>query len=142
MKVFSQFIAAAALFGLATSAYARPEDALGRWATPAHHGIVEITTCGASICGRLVDSDNLRTNPDLRDIRNKGPALRSRPLKGLLMLSGFARGSNGWDGGQVYNPEDGGTYNGTITVTGPDTLKLKGCIVWPLCKTQEWRRIR
>lgn len=127
---------------LSPAAIAKPEDALGRWATPTRHGVVEISACGTSICGRLVDSDPLRANPDTRDIRNKAADLRSRPLKGLQLLGGFRRAESGWEGGQVYNPEDGGTYSGTITIVDPDTLKLKGCIVWPLCKTQQWKRIR
>jgi len=68
--------------------------------------------------------------------------LRNRQLKGLTILQGFARGENGWDGGSIYNPDDGGTYKATITIADPDTLKLKGCIVWPLCKTQVWKRLR
>jgi hypothetical protein len=54
----------------------------------------------------------------------------------------FPRSNDGWEGGSIYNPEDGGTYKATITIADADTLKLKGCIVWPLCKTQTWKRLR
>lgn len=118
------------------------EQAIGRWATPTKHGIVEIAPCGASICGRLVESDSIRANPAFADGKNKNPALRSRPLKGLTILQGFTRSTDGWEGGSIYNPEDGGTYKATITIADADTLKLKGCIVWPLCKTQTWKRLR
>jgi uncharacterized protein (DUF2147 family) len=130
------------LVGMPVLAHAAPDQAIGRWMTPSKHGVVEIATCGASICGRLVDSDHIRTNPALADSKNKNPALRNRQLKGLTILQGFARGENGWDGGSIYNPDDGGTYKATITIADPDTLKLKGCIVWPLCKTQVWKRLR
>lgn len=131
----------AALTG-AAEASARPEDAIGRWATPSKHGIVEIAPCGSGVCGRLVESDSIRTNPDMRDAKNSDPARRTRLLKGLMLLDGFHRGKDGWDGGTIYNPEDGGTYHATITLSGADTLNLKGCIVWPLCKSQTWQRIR
>lgn len=137
--------AAAALLaagGASGSPSAAPSAIAGRWATPTKHGVVDITPCGASICGRLVDSDGLRANPALRDVHNKDARENGRPLKGLLMLQGFSPGEKGWDGGTIYNPDDGGTYKGTITMVDADTLKLRGCIVWPLCKSQTWKRIR
>ena len=117
------------------------DPVLGTWRTPSKHGVVRIERCGASICGRLVESDNIRTNPDLRDVNNKDESRRARRLKGLQILSGFRLEGNKWTGGTIYNPEDGGTYKATITPEGAQTLKLKGCIVWPLCKTQTWKRI-
>jgi uncharacterized protein (DUF2147 family) len=121
---------------------ATPESVLGTWRTPTQHGVVEIARCGGSICGRLVTSDNIKREPGLKDGRNKDAAKRGRTLKDLAMMGGFTREADKWSGGWVYNPEDGGTYKGTITPAGADTLKLKGCIVWPLCKTQTWTRIR
>ncbi len=41
-----------------------------------------------------------------------------------------------------YNGDDGGTYKATITPIDADHLKVRGCIVWPLCKTQTWMRVR
>jgi uncharacterized protein (DUF2147 family) len=120
---------------------ASPDSAIGKWRTPSKHGVVDITRCGSSICGRLIDSDNIRTHPDLRDVNNKDTGKRDRKLKDLQIVGGFTRGTASWNGGTIYNPEDGGTYKATIT-PGGDTLKLKGCIVWPLCKTQTWTRIR
>jgi uncharacterized protein (DUF2147 family) len=143
MKGFSHAgIGLAALFiGFCGTAQARPDDAVGSWATPSRHGVVEIEPCGASVCGRLVASDAIRANPASRDTKNGDPALRARPLKDMMLLAGFHRGPNGWDGGTIYNPEDGGTYHATITPAGPDTLVLKGCVIWPLCKTQTWQRM-
>lgn len=120
----------------------RPADGVtGRWITETRHGVVEITPCGTSICGQLIDSDVIRLDPRRRDDNNKDQALRQRPLKGLTMLQGFHGDGSRWDGGSVYNPDDGGTYHGTITVIDAKTLKVRGCIVWPLCKSQVWKRI-
>ena len=63
-------------------------------------------------------------------------------LAGIQMLSGFTRGSGEWTGGTIYNADDGGTYKATVTPTDAEHIKVKGCIVWPLCKTQTWTRIR
>ncbi|MEE4452718.1 DUF2147 domain-containing protein [Novosphingobium resinovorum] len=115
---------------------------IGTWRTPSKHGVVEIERCGGSICGKLTSSDNIQKNPDLKDVNNKDTSKRDRRLKGVQMLGGFKQDSSTWSGGTIYNPEDGGTYKATITPTGADSLKLKGCIVWPLCKTQTWTRIK
>jgi len=146
MKGFSHaVIGLAALFtGLAmsTNATARPDDAMGHWSTPSKHGVVEITPCGAGICGHLLSSDAINANPDARDTHNVDAALRSQLLKGVTMLAGFSRAENGWSGGTIYNPEDGHTYHATMTLSGPNTMTVKGCVIWPLCKSQTWQRIR
>jgi len=135
-----------AAFGRASAEGAPPGTSAsalsGRWATPTRHGVVEIAPCGSSICGRLIDSDGIRANAQIRDSRNANVTLRDRPLKGLTILQGFHPIPEGWDGGTIYNAEDGGLYHARITVDGADRLRLRGCIVWPLCKVQTWTRAR
>ena len=127
---------------LAAAAAMSPDAAVGRWRTETRNGVVEVERCGGSICGKLVSSDGLRTNPDMRDINNKDANLRSRKLLNLQVLGGFTRGDGEWTGGTIYNGEDGGTYKATVTPVDADHLKVKGCIIWPLCKSQTWTRIR
>lgn len=117
------------------------QEVTGLWDTGTNGAEVEIAPCGPDICGTLVTSNAIRANADAKDAENNDPALRDRPLKGLTMLSGFSGGPEKWTGGKLYNPADGKTYSGTITLEGPDRLKLKGCVVAPLCKTREWTRI-
>ena len=124
------------------AAGAVPDAVAGRWQTPTRHGLVEIVACGASVCGRLVDSDGLRADPHLRDSKNKDAAKQDRLLKGLQILQGFGYQNGSWTGGSIYNAEDGGTYQATLTLLDKDTLRVKGCIVWPLCKSQDWHRLK
>jgi uncharacterized protein (DUF2147 family) len=112
----------------------------GRWLTPVQHGVIEITTCGDTICGHVVSSDTLKADPSLKDVHNKDAALRARPVKGLTMLAGFTGGPKEWKGGTAYNPDDGNTYKGSLTLADANTLKVTGCVVFPLCKTQTWTR--
>ncbi len=114
----------------------------GLWRTPTDNGQVRIEDCGAKICGRLVTSDRLQALPDQRDVRNHDKALRGRRLVGVLIAQGFSGGPTTWTGGTVYDPAGGGTYSGRIALTGPDTLKLTGCIIAPLCRSQTWTRIK
>ncbi|MDR6627326.1 DUF2147 domain-containing protein [Caulobacter segnis] len=133
--------AAAATLGLlATPAFAA--DVTGLWQTPTNGGQVEIARCGNSLCGKLLSSNHIRENPALKDVKNKDESQRVRTLKNLQMLYDFSGGPTKWTGGKVYNPDDGGTYSGTIELIGENQLKLKGCIVAPFCKTQVWTRLR
>ena len=51
-----------------------------------------------------------------------------------------ARRPNKWSG-QIYNADDGSTYASNVSVTGPDTLKVEGC-VGALCGGETWTRSR
>jgi uncharacterized protein (DUF2147 family) len=118
------------------------EGVEGRWKTQTRNAIVEIQRCGPSICGRILTSDALRTNPDTRDTHNSNAQLRNRPLKGLQILSGFTQAGPNWSGGKIYNAEDGKTYSADVALAGPDQLKLRGCVFKPFCRTQTWTRVR
>jgi len=58
---------------------------------------------------------------------------------GAEMLRGFAWRNDAWTGGEVFNPEDGRTYSGSIRLDG-EVLRLRGC-AGPFCQTQVWRRL-
>ncbi|WP_341850184.1 DUF2147 domain-containing protein [Sphingomonas natans] len=131
------------LMAAAALAAGDAESVVGKWRAASKNAVVEISKCGASICGKLTGSDGLRANPGMLDTKNQDAAARGRKVLGLPMIGGaFTFADGAWSGGTVYNPEDGGTYKATLTNPDADHLKLKGCIVWPLCKTQTWTRIR
>ncbi|MEP9377670.1 DUF2147 domain-containing protein [Aquabacter sp. CN5-332] len=131
---------AAVLSLIAMPAFAA--DVTGTWLTPTDDGVVEIAACGASVCGRLITSDDIKANPALTDSKNADAALRSRPLKGLMMLQGFTGSGGNWTGGKIYNPDDGKTYSATLTLEGDSTLKVRGCVIVPFCETQTWKRAK
>lgn len=135
-------LAAAAVSALAAPAAAQSADPTGLWQTPTNGGQVRIARCGQALCGTLVTSAQIRANPDQRDVNNGDRDQRGRTLRNLPMLSGFTGGPTEWRGGSVYNPSDGRTYRGTITLTNANTLSLRGCVVAPLCRTQTWTRVQ
>ena len=132
----------AAAFAVALAGPAFAQDATGLWQTETNGGQVEISRCGNSLCGKLVTSEHIKTDPSVKDVKNKDASLRARPLKNMQMLYDFTGGPTKWTGGKVYNAADGGTYSGTITLISPNSLKLKGCVVAPFCKTETWKRIK
>lgn len=130
------------LMALAMAATASPDAVVGRWKTETRNGIVEITRCGTSLCGKILSSDGLTADPALKDVNNKDAKLRGRPVKNLQILGGFTFKNGVWDGGTIYNAEDGKTYGARITPIDANSLKLRGCIFVPLCKNQVWTRVR
>lgn len=130
------------LMALAMAATTSPDAVVGRWKTETRNGIVEITRCGTSLCGKILGSDGLTANPALKDVNNKDEKLRGRALKGLQILGGFSFKDGVWDKGTIYNAEDGKTYGARISSIDENRLKLRGCIFVPLCKNQTWTRVR
>lgn len=133
--------AALLLSSIWSAASAAPPSPEGVWRTPTHKGLVEMFRCGPAICGRLLSSDNLEADPNLKDVENRDPALRGRPVKDLVILWGFSGGPVSWGGGKAYNPQDGRTYHGSFKVIDARTLRLTGCAIFPLCQTQTWTRV-
>ena len=114
---------------------------LGLWKTGPKNGEIRIEPCGDAVCGRIITSPALQSHPDARDARNPDPGLRARSLKGLRIIDHLKRDGEGWSGGAIYNPWDGRTYQASVVLDGPDRLKLKGCVVFPICQTQTWTRL-
>ena len=73
------------------------------------------------------------------DDRNPNPSLARRPMIGLpLFMRLPPSGPNKWSG-QIYNADDGNSYASNISVSGPDTLRVEGC-VGALCGGETWTR--
>ena len=74
------------------------------------------------------------------DTNNPDPAKRSRPLLGLQVVHGLAlNGSDTWSG-QIYNADDGHTYQANLKVQGANAARVEGCVLKILCKGQTWKR--
>lgn len=133
----------AALVG-APSAHAQSGDTAGIWLTQAGDARVRVSKCGAGICGVVVwlrePIDPATGKPQVDD-KNPNPALKRRPMIGLPLFSGMLPSGPGRWSGQIYNADDGSTYVSHISQTGPDTLKVDGC-VGPLCGGETWTRTK
>lgn len=115
----------------------------GRWLNGDGDGWIEIAITDDSLIGKIVGSPNDRPGDAPRhDDLNPDPALRSRPLRGLIIMSGFRYDSDGrWVGGRVYDPNSGNTYKGTIRQVDANTLELRGYVGISLFgRTETWKR--
>lgn len=125
---------------LASPSTAMTAGIFGVWATQKNNGRVVIEPCGMAVCGRVIDGDQIRANPDQTDAHNPDPARRSRKVKYLLILDGYSGGPPQWRGGRVYDPQTGDeTHNSTLTLVAPDTLVVEGCR-FLFCRSETWTR--
>jgi uncharacterized protein (DUF2147 family) len=129
----------------ATGAWAAPDPVFGVWLTQARDGTVRIgpcagnaaQTCGVVLSGKGPNGEDART---LTDQKNPEPELRSHPIVGLQVISGFRRdGQGGWTGGRIYEPQTGRTFKAKMASGGPNVLKVAGCVLF-FCRSETWTR--
>jgi uncharacterized protein (DUF2147 family) len=133
--------ATAALLALAFAggiAFAQTaEDAFGTWLNPDDKSNIELYKCGEGLCAKiskLVDAKAV-------DEKNPDAAKRDRPIVGLVIMDGAKKsGANKWSG-TLYNPTDGKSYAGTVTIKSKDAVDLSGCVAYVLCRTTTWTRV-
>lgn len=82
------------------------------------------------------------TQEEYFDSKNQDPALRSRPLLGVQLMTMQAGDRPNFFEGQLYNPQDGNTYDGFLELLGPDSARLSGCVLFNIiCRGEDWVRI-
>lgn len=112
--------------GLALPGVAQAQNPAGTWLREGGRSRVRIAPCGEALCGDIVW---------LRDPSGPGKVGQR------VFYDMVADGAGGWSG-RAYNPEDGKTYNGTMTLAG-DRLTTAGCVLGGLiCKSVNWTRAK
>lgn len=77
------------------------------------------------------------------DKNNPDEKFRKTPLLGYRLLRNFThKADNVWHNGTIYDPENGSTYNCTITMVDPNTIEVRGYIGVSLFgRTDTWKRL-
>jgi uncharacterized protein (DUF2147 family) len=105
-----------------TPAFADPS---GTWLRDNGNSRVRIAKCGEAFCGTLVwvkDAD--------------GPAKVGQRIFYEMMPSG----ANTWSG-KAFNPEDGRTYSGKLSLAG-GSMTTSGCVLGGMvCRSVTWRKV-
>jgi uncharacterized protein (DUF2147 family) len=121
-------------------------DPMGTWYTADNDSQIRISNCGGALCGSIVwlkTPNDPETGRPKTDKNNPDPGKQNHPLIGTQIVLGMRPGGtpDQWNG-NVYNSQDGKTYTGSFTMTGPNTAELKGCVLAVLCKSQTWTRAK
>jgi len=137
---------------VALSVYAASaDDILGVWDNQEKDAKIEIFKCGENYCGKIVwlkepnypaDSKEGPPGTPRLDRNNPDPMLRSRPIIGLRIVRDFVFTGDGlWKGGKVYDPKNGKTYRGKMTLVSHGQLNLRGFIgISIIGRTAIWTR--
>ncbi|HEY8064157.1 MAG TPA: DUF2147 domain-containing protein [Methylosinus sp.] len=131
-RSFAEFLAPSAGALLAAAMAATPaagassNDPRGVWLRPEGGVQFSFYDCeGGKLCAKVVAARNAEDRSSI----------------GAVILRGARQtGPNEW-AGQLFNVEDGKTYDGFITVKSPTRLTLKGCLWGMLCSDETWTRI-
>lgn len=135
----------------ATAYAAGADEILGVWNNQEKDAKIEISQCGDKYCGRIVwlkvpsypeeSNEGVPGTPKV-DHNNPDKNLRSSPVIGLQIVHGFSyAGENKWSNGRVYDPKNGRTYSGKLTLVSPAQLNLRGFIGISLFgRTAVWTR--
>lgn len=132
-----------AVLPAAIVAAARAPSIDGKYITQG--GFVEVTiapcrsSAGSARCGTITRILKRKAGESNVDTHNDNPALRKRPIKGITLLTGLRFEGNAWRG-NVYNPEDGGTYRAEVRPQSGGGIQVKGCFVF-ICKGRIWARV-
>ncbi len=109
---------------LLVAAPALAGDIVGEWKRTDGKSRIRMAPCGGAICGTVTW---------LRDANSPAHV-------GQQVFFGLKPTGGGWEG-EAFNPEDGRTYSGKVTVSGGSML-TKGCVLGGLiCKSVSWSRI-
>ncbi len=117
--------AAAAAILLAAGASPALADPTGTWLRDNGNSRVRIAPCGPNFCGTLTW---------VKD--PSGPAKVGQ----RIFYDMAPAGANAW-AGKAFNPEDGKTYSGKLTLSG-STMTTSGCVLGGLiCRSVSWSKV-
>lgn len=139
-----------ALFLLAGNTFAQgidnPDLILGVWIPKNGKSHVKIEKVGTKYYGKVVwlkEPNDPKTGLPKTDDKNSDPNMRNQPIMGLRIMKDFTYMGDGvFKDGRVYDPNDGKTYCGKITIISADEIDLRGsiCGFSILGRTETWKR--
>ncbi len=132
LQLFCYVIAFASATGTVAHANERFD---GIWRNPEGSVHIRAEPCGANMCGVVIWA-----NDQARNDAVKGSGME---LVGSTLFRDFRPDKrSGWRG-QVYVPDVGKTFSGTIILKDVNHLEGKGCLLGRFfCKSQIWKRVQ
>ena len=121
---------------------------LGYWLTPEDNAVIEIYRDGERFSGRIVSlkepnypDGHSQAGQPKRDSNNPDESKQDRRIVGLNMIERFEYiGDGRYEGGTIYDPRNGVTYQCEMSLQSDGTLEVRGYVGLSLFgKTQVWR---
>lgn len=116
---------------------------IGVWLTADGGAKVEIYANPTKLEGKIIwlkeplDKDGAPK----KDTKNKDAKLQSRPIMGMVFLTGFEKKGGEWTGGEIYDAKSGKTYTARLVPEGTDKLKVNGYVIFTWAgRTDMWTR--
>lgn len=131
---------------LALASYSQQADqVLGQWLSEDKDGKIEVYKTGDKYFGKLIWASKMYEadgKTSRKDEKNNDPALRSRNLKDLVLLSNFIYDDGVYTDGKIYDPKSGKTYSCKMTMSG-EKLNIRGYVgLSILGRTTVWTRVK
>jgi uncharacterized protein (DUF2147 family) len=99
-----------------------PNSPVGIWLTEEKEGKIRIEPCGTNLCGYAIDA---KSNENREQV-----LINMRPGQSKV-----------WSG-RIFDPDSGSTYDSTIALKGPGSLRVQGCALGGMfCGGQTWTRV-
>ena len=119
-------------------------DIIGEWYNAEKDAVITIFEDNGTLSGKttwMLEPNDENGQPK-KDLLNPDENLRDRDRLGLVLMTGFAHiEGNVWDNGRLYNPKNGKTYTGMMTLKDSNTLDLRGYVGFSfLGKSTTWTR--
>jgi uncharacterized protein (DUF2147 family) len=122
-----------------------PDDIVGVWLNADGRGQIQIYKQGNTYFGKIVwikEANDEKGNPKL-DEHNPDKALKSKPLLGSMVLRNFSYDGGEWNGGRIYDPQNGKDYKCYLKLKDFRTLGVRGYIGFSLLgRTEVWTRVK
>ena len=125
---------------------AEGDKILGTWLTGTGKAKIKITKYGDNKYGGKIvwmKEPNMPDGKPKLDDKNPDKAKQSVPKLGLNNLLGFTyEGKKEYEGGSIYDPENGKTYKCVMTLVDDNNLKVRGYVgIQMLGRTDAWTRV-
>jgi uncharacterized protein (DUF2147 family) len=136
------FILTFLLFGAISvfSQTVKADDIIGTYMTAENEGMVEITKRGTKYYGKLTWTKTVGK----LDSNNPDPKQKTDKLAGKEILKDFVfDGDDQWNGGTIYDPKNGKTYDCKLTPDAKGNLNVRGFIGISLIgRTSFWIKVK
>lgn len=146
-KTFVFVVTAFLLFALSGFLQAAEPSIVGVWSVPLLKGKdkgkegshVEIYEKDGVYYGKIVKLTTVPANALCTTCKKDR---ENKPLMGMLILWNFKKEAGRYAEGRVYAVEEGKEYKCTLTLMSPDKLQVTACLVFGICQSHYWTRVK